>query len=88
MSMSTLDRRLQVLVHPDQYAQLERAAAVRGCSVGAIVRQAVDAYLDPGGPARERSAQAFLDLPMDDGTGMEWREMKDAYDSHWHALPS
>jgi len=88
MSMSVLDRRLQVLVHPDQYAQLEQAAAARGCSVATIVRAAVEAYLDPGGPERRRAARAFLDADIDAGAGRSWEEMKDDYDRDWHSLPS
>lgn len=41
MCMATLQRRVQVLFDPDQYAALEAAATAERMSVGALVREAV-----------------------------------------------
>lgn len=49
------DRRLQVLVERDQYRRLEAAAAERGVSVAAVVREAVGHYLGAG-PDQVRAA--------------------------------
>ncbi len=43
--MATLDRRVQVLFDPEQYARLEREAERERLSVGALIRDCVDARL-------------------------------------------
>jgi hypothetical protein len=65
--------RTQVLLTPTQVAKLKRIAARDGRSVGAVIRDAVDSYVDPGDDARHRAAQAIIamDLPVDD-----WEIMK------------
>ena len=71
--MCMFTERMQVLLSPQQIARLKRIAARDGRSVGAIIRDAVDAYVDPGGDARHRAIQAMLkmNLPVDD-----WEVMK------------
>jgi len=44
--MPTLERRVQVLFDPAQYAALEREAASERQSVGALIREAVDERLN------------------------------------------
>ena len=65
--------RTQVLLSPEQVTKLKRIAAREGRSVGAVIRDAVDSYVDPGDDARYRAAQAIIDmnLPVDD-----WEVMK------------
>jgi predicted DNA-binding protein len=65
--------RTQVLLSPQQVEKLKRIAARDGRSVGAVIRDAVDAYVDPGDDARHRAVQAILsmNLPVDD-----WEVMK------------
>jgi predicted transcriptional regulator len=65
--------RTQVLLSPEQVAKLKRIAARDGRSLGAVIRDAVDSYVDPGDDARQRAAQAIIamNLPVDD-----WEVMK------------
>ena len=66
--------RTQVLLSPQQVAKLKRIAAREGRSVGAVIRDAVDSYIDPGDDSRRRAAMAILsmNLPVDD-----WEVMKE-----------
>ena len=66
-------QRTQVLLSPDQVAKLKRIATRDGRSVGAVIRDAIDSYTDPGDDARHRAAQAIIamDLPVED-----WEVMK------------
>jgi hypothetical protein len=76
-------RRVQILVEPEQYAQLEREADRRGGSVASVIRDAIDRLL-PDGPAmtRTEAADVLLDaapVPVDD-----WDKMKDELLAPWH----
>lgn len=66
--------RTQVLLSPQQVEKLKRIAARDGRSVGAVIRDAVDSYVDPGLDARRRAFEALiaLDAPVDD-----WQVMKE-----------
>lgn len=73
MSMSKLNRRLQVLLDEERYDRLEREAERRGAPVASIVREAVDRLL-----AEETDRRAAGDrllaapsMPVED-----WPEMK------------
>ena len=69
MSMSTLTRRLQILLDEDRYARLERLARRRGASVATIVREAIDAAFPVDGPDRVEAARRVLDaepIPVSD----------------------
>lgn len=65
--------RTQVLLSPQQLAKVKRLAAREGRSVGAVIRDAVDSYIDPGTDSRRAAARAInsMDLPVDD-----WEVMK------------
>ncbi len=65
--------RTQVLLSPAQVEKLKRIAARDGRSVGAVIRDAVDTYTDPGLDSRRRAVQAMLKMnaPVDD-----WEVMK------------
>jgi hypothetical protein len=65
--------RMQVLLTPEQRARLERLAARQGRSIGALVRDAVDAYTAPRAqpPAQAAEALFALQAPVD-----EWERMK------------
>ena len=65
--------RTQVLLSPQQVAKLKRIATRDGRSVGAVIRDAVDSYVDPGVNARRRAFEEMrtLNLPVDD-----WEVMK------------
>jgi hypothetical protein len=71
--MHMFSERTQVLLSPAQVAKLKRIAQREGRSLGAVIRDAVDSYVDPGDDARRRAAQAIIsmNLPVDD-----WEVMK------------
>ena len=48
--------RLQILVEPEQRRRLDAAAEQRGISVGAVIRDAIDASLRGSGPKRRIGA--------------------------------
>jgi hypothetical protein len=54
--------RTQVLLSPRQVEKLKRIAARDGRSVGAVIRDAIDSYVDPGVDARRRAAQSILSM--------------------------
>ena len=72
--MCMFSERTQVLLSPEQVARLKRIAAREGRSVGAVIRDAVDSYVDPGEDARHRAVEAILAMnaPVDD-----WEVMKE-----------
>jgi hypothetical protein len=65
--------RTQVLLSPGQVEKLKRIAARQGSSVGAVIRDAIDGYVDPGADARQRAVDSMLAMnaPVDD-----WEVMK------------
>jgi predicted DNA-binding protein len=72
--MCMFSERTQVLLSPEQAARLKRIAAREGRSVGAVIRDAVDSYVDPGDDSRRAAARAInsMELPVDD-----WAVMKE-----------
>lgn len=66
--------RTQVLLSPAQVEKLKRIAARDGRSVGAVIREAIETYTDPGIDSRRRAVQEMLTMgaPVDD-----WEMMKD-----------
>jgi hypothetical protein len=65
--------RTQVLLSPGQVEKLKRIAARDGRSVGAVIRDAVDSYVDPGSDSRRRAFEDMIAMnaPVDD-----WEVMK------------
>ena len=65
--------RTQVLLSPEQVRRLKRLAARDGRSVGAVIREAVDAFVMSEPDARQRAVERMLamDAPVDD-----WEVMK------------
>jgi hypothetical protein len=65
--------RTQVLLSPQQVEKLKRIAARDGSSVGAVIRDAIDSYIDPGADARRRAIDSMLSMnaPVED-----WEVMK------------
>ncbi|MGP1675134.1 MAG: ribbon-helix-helix domain-containing protein [Candidatus Limnocylindrales bacterium] len=65
--------RTQVLLSPDQVEKVKRIAARDGRSMGAVIRDAVDNYIDPGVDARRRAFEQMITMnaPVDD-----WEVMK------------
>lgn len=70
----SLDRRLEILLEPAQYEQLEQAARQSGGSVASIIRDAVDRYVPGDAVARSTVADFLLSAPeIDVG---DWSETK------------
>jgi hypothetical protein len=71
--MCMFSERTQVLLAPAQVDKLKRIAAREGRSMGAVIRDAVDTYVDPGIDARRRAVEEMLKVnaPVDD-----WEVMK------------
>jgi predicted DNA-binding protein len=65
--------RTQVLLSPEQLARLKRIAARDGRSVGSVIREAVDSFVDQGPDSRQAAARAInsMDAPVED-----WEVMK------------
>ena len=65
--------RTQVLLSPDQVAKLKRIATHEGRSVGAVIRDAVDSYVEPADDVRRRAVESIIAMnaPVDD-----WEVMK------------
>jgi len=72
--MATLNKRVQVLLSPGQYARLKEISRARGKSVGSLIRQAVQKqYLDTSREGRLAAVEemAGLRLPVSDWEQME-----------------
>ncbi|SDI89223.1 hypothetical protein SAMN05444157_0672 [Frankineae bacterium MT45] len=75
--MSKLDRRVQLLLEPSQYEQLEREAARAGGSVASVIRDAIDARLAAGQDVRAAAADRLLrSAESDDVPGEDWDAVK------------
>lgn len=73
MSMSRLNRRLQVLLDEERYDRLEREAARRGSPVVTVVREAVDRLLAEETDRRAAGDRLLAAPPMQVD---DWSEMK------------
>jgi len=71
--MCMFSERTQVLLSPEQLARLKRIAARDGKSVGAVMRDAIDAFIERGPDSRRAAAQAIntMNVPAED-----WEVMK------------
>jgi hypothetical protein len=81
-------KRVQVLMEPKEFDQLERVARKRGSSVSDLMREAARAqYLvDFDRSRRSRAAQNFLGLP--DVTLPDWKAIKNELaDRHDETVP-
>lgn len=77
MSMSKLERRLQILIDEDRYRQLAAHARTQGTSVAAVVRQAIDQVIRPDQARRRRAWQRIaamepMEVPDDPRDLKEW----------------
>ena len=71
--MCMYSERTQVLLSPQQLARLKRIAARKGQSVGAVIRDAVDAFVESAPTSRERAIKSILSMeaPVDDWVVMK-----------------
>ncbi len=82
MHMPTLERRVQVLFNPQEYALLEAQARLEHRSVGSIVRESVRHTLSSTASARQ-SALARLLTRADASPAPEvgdWEQIKDSFE--------
>jgi hypothetical protein len=82
MSMSVLERRLQVLLDERRFAMLAQESKRTGRSVGSIVREALDEHFAVTDIAAQRAAAAewLLARPAGTGPAEDWADMKKVYD--------
>jgi predicted transcriptional regulator len=68
-----VSERTQVLLSPEQLARLKRIAEHEGKSVGAVIRDAVDSFVEAEPDRRQRALKRMLAMnaPVDD-----WEVMK------------
>lgn len=84
--MCMFSERTQVLLSPEQLERVKRIARRDGTSVGAVIRDAIDAFVWAPADARERAIDRIL--AMDDGTSDDWEVMKaQIADSRYPPLP-
>jgi hypothetical protein len=84
--MRMFDQRTQVLLSEPQLRELRRRAKREQKSVGAVIRDAVDAHLDL--PTDEERQAAFerliaMDLPVDDWPVMKAQIEKGMLGEYW-----
>ena len=65
--------RTQVLLSPDQRSRLERIAAREGRSLGAVIRDAVDAYTLPRARSRDEALRSLFSI---NAPVADWDQMK------------
>ena len=70
--------RTQVLLSPEQLARLKRIAERDGRSVGSVIREAVDSFVEAEPDRRQRALARLLamDAPVDDWDVMKAQIMK------------
>ncbi len=83
MCMSLLERRVQLLLDPRQYEQVEREARRTGQSVAAVIREAIADRVDRGQSARAAAAERLLARPADDTPEPDWPEIKAAMEDEF-----
>ncbi len=85
--MRMLSERTQVLLSKQQLASLKRLARRDKKSVGAVIREAVDAYV--GGPSDDERRAALerlmaMELPVDDWPVMKAQIEKGMLGEYWN----
>ena len=61
--MHMLDRRFQILLDAERFQRLSREARVRGISVAALIREAIDRTYPQTSPEKARAAGRILSAP-------------------------
>lgn len=84
--MSTLERRLQLLLTEEQHARLAQEAARTGRSVNAVIRDAIDAHYPAGRHTRMAAMQRFLEMTEvpDTGPPEAWGDIKASLDEDFY----
>lgn len=88
--MNLLNRRTQLLLDDERYLRLELAARESGRSVGAVIREAIDAKFARDDLAERRRAAAdwLLALPMPEDPEPDWAVTKAEMLDSFGALPA
>jgi len=71
--MHMLDRRFKILLDDERFERLASEARVRGVSVAALIREAIDRAFPAIDPAKARAAERILsapDMPVPDQPGL------------------
>ncbi|MDW5595328.1 CopG family transcriptional regulator [Conexibacter stalactiti] len=78
MNANMLNRRTQVLLDDERYVRLERVARESGRSVGAVIREAIDAKFAREDLTQRRRAAAdwLLALPTPEEPEPDWAVTK------------
>ncbi len=58
-----MDRRLQLLLDEERHQRMAAVARQQRISVAAVIRDAIDRSLEPGGQRRSAAASRFLAAP-------------------------
>lgn len=76
--MCMFSERTQVLLSPEQLARLKRVAARDGRSVGSVIRDAIDSFVESPQDARERALESIrtMNAPVDDWDVMKAQIMR------------
>ena len=79
--MCMFSERTQVLLSPEQLARLKRIAARDGRSVGAVIREAVDSFVDQAPDSRLAAARAInsMNTPVADWEVMKAQILRSQY---------
>lgn len=81
--MATLEKRVQVLFEPGDYALIEGEARAQGVSVGAFIREAVNQRVSAARASALASWQELWDLADADSAvgALDWEQMKSDYEN-------
>jgi predicted transcriptional regulator len=74
--MSTMERRLQLLLDQERYDRVAAEAKASGRSVNAVIREAIDHRFVSGDDERAAAVQRLLALEPDAGEAETWAEVK------------
>lgn len=72
--MRMLTERIEVLLTSAQLRRLERIAEERQISIGALIREAVDAYTVPGSRSKREATETLFSLSA---PVAEWETMRE-----------
>lgn len=82
--MSSLTRRLQVLIDDERYERLRRESKRTGAPIGAIVREAIDSWVSPTRDSASVAAAADRLLAADQMPVDDWGVMKSQMLDEFH----
>ncbi len=92
--MATLEKRVQVLFEPGDYALIEGEARAHGVSVGAFIREAVNQRVSAARADALASWQELWDLADADSAtdtdtdtdGLDWEQLKSDHENEMDPL--